>query len=104
MKSLSHVRLCDPTDCSLPGSSIHGIFQARVLQWGAIAFSGHAPLEHYISSALATNSPEYLVLPEPLQSKQLHQLHTWPFLGQTQVHQSSLRSKLQWMIHVLRWK
>ena len=31
--------LCDPTDCSLPGSSVHGIFQARVLEWGAIAFS-----------------------------------------------------------------
>ena len=30
---------CDPVDCSLPGSSIHGIFQARVLEWGAIAFS-----------------------------------------------------------------
>ena len=29
-----------PMDCSLPGSSIHGIFQARVLEWGAIAFSG----------------------------------------------------------------
>ena len=29
--------LCDPMDCSLPGSSIHGIFQARVLEWGAIA-------------------------------------------------------------------
>jgi hypothetical protein len=28
-------------DCSPPGSSIHGIFQARVLEWGAIAFSGH---------------------------------------------------------------
>ena len=28
----------DPTDCSLPGFSIHGIFQARVLEWGAIAF------------------------------------------------------------------
>jgi len=28
----------DPMDCSLPGSSIHGIFQARVLEWGAIAF------------------------------------------------------------------
>ena len=27
-------------DCSLPGSSVHGIFQARVLEWGAIAFSG----------------------------------------------------------------
>ena len=32
--------LSDPMDFSLPGSSIHGIFQARVLEWGAIAFSG----------------------------------------------------------------
>ena len=31
--------LCNPKDCSLPGSSIHGIFQARVLEWGAISFS-----------------------------------------------------------------
>ena len=31
--------LRDPMDCSLPGSSVHGIFQARVLEWGAIAFS-----------------------------------------------------------------
>ena len=31
--------LIDPMDCSLPGSSVHGIFQARVLEWGAIAFS-----------------------------------------------------------------
>ena len=31
--------LSDPMDCSLPGSSIHGIFQTRVLEWGAIAFS-----------------------------------------------------------------
>ena len=31
--------LSNPMDCSLPGSSIHGIFQARVLEWGAIAFS-----------------------------------------------------------------
>ena len=29
----------DPMDCSLPGSSVHGIFQAKVLEWGAIAFS-----------------------------------------------------------------
>ena len=32
--------LSDPMACSLPGSSVHGIFQARVLEWGAIAFSG----------------------------------------------------------------
>ena len=31
--------LCDPMDCSLPGSSVFGIFQAKVLEWGAIAFS-----------------------------------------------------------------
>ena len=31
--------LCNLMDCSLPGSSVHGIFQARVLEWGAIAFS-----------------------------------------------------------------
>ena len=35
----SCLTLSDPVDCSLPGSSIHGIFQARVLEWGAIAFS-----------------------------------------------------------------
>ena len=34
--------LCDPMDHSLPGSSIHGILQARVLEWGAIAFSAIA--------------------------------------------------------------
>ena len=33
--------LSDLMDCSLPGSSIHGVFQARVLEWGAIAFSPH---------------------------------------------------------------
>ena len=37
--------LSDPMDCSLPGSSVHGIFQARVLEWGAIAFS--ATYIHY---------------------------------------------------------
>ena len=31
--------LCDPMDCSLPGSSVHGILQARVLEWGTIAFA-----------------------------------------------------------------
>ena len=35
----SCVTLCSPMDCSLPGSSIHGIFQARVLEWVAISFS-----------------------------------------------------------------
>ena len=37
--------LCNPMDCSLPGSSAHGIFQARVLEWGAIAFSTELPYD-----------------------------------------------------------
>ena len=37
--SQSCLTLSDPVDCSPPGSSIHGIFQARVLEWGALAFS-----------------------------------------------------------------
>ena len=44
--------LRDPMDCSLPGSSVHGIFQARVPEWGAIAFS------HYSSRACAKSPQE----------------------------------------------
>ena len=72
VKSESEVaQLCltfsDPMVCSLPGSSVHGIFQARVLEWGAIAFSefgvhthtqtfkkyaipGNLPVEHHAES------------------------------------------------------
>ena len=39
VKSLSHVRLCDPVDCSPPSSSVHGILQARTLEWVAVSFS-----------------------------------------------------------------
>ena len=51
MKSESEVAqsgptLRDPMDCSPPGSSVHGIFQARVLEWGAIAFSIFSTLSH----------------------------------------------------------
>ena len=35
--------LCDPMDCSLPGSSVHGISQARILEWVAIPFSRGSP-------------------------------------------------------------
>ena len=39
VKSFSRVRLCDPVDRSPPGSSVHGILQARILEWVAISFS-----------------------------------------------------------------
>ena len=51
--------LCDPMDCSLSGSSVHGIFQARALEWGAIAFStGWRGLIMTAYSLLMTNCKE----------------------------------------------
>ena len=41
----SRPTLSDPMDCSLPGSSVHGSFQARVLEWGAITFSNNPVYE-----------------------------------------------------------
>ena len=49
--------LSNPVDCSLPGSSVHGIFQARVLDWGAIAFSSYTV--HEVSK---TQTPYRVVL------------------------------------------
>ena len=44
--------LCDPMYCSLPRSAVHGIFQARVLEWGAIAFSSYVIKEFQIKTAM----------------------------------------------------
>ena len=57
----SYLTLRDPMDCSLPGSSAHGIFQTRVLEWVAIAFSDNLSLAHtiyFLKSSLRLN---YLV-------------------------------------------
>ena len=54
--------LSDPKDCSLPGSSVHGIFQARVLEWGAIAFSDfkvHIDIEVTQSCPTLCNPMDY---------------------------------------------
>ena len=65
----SCLTLSDPMDCSLPGSSIHGIFQARVLEWGAIAFSwllvisySLVPLDSMMVSMLLIVAPGYCTL------------------------------------------
>ena len=50
----------DPMDCSLPGSSIHGIFQASVLEWGAIAFSKD------VTAAAAKSLQSCLTLCDPV--------------------------------------
>ena len=53
----SCLTLSDPMDCSLPGSSIHGIFQARVLEWGAIALSGERERERETKATHLDQSP-----------------------------------------------
>ena len=53
--------LSDPMDCSLPGSSILGIFQARVLEWGAIAFSVQCLYSYIISYLIIYNTISKIV-------------------------------------------
>ena len=47
--------LCDPMDCNLLGSSVHGIFQARILEWVAIFFSRRSSLTQELNSGLKCN-------------------------------------------------
>ena len=56
----SCLTLSDFMDCSLPGSSVHGIFQARVLEWGAIAFS-----EKWYSSSFLRNKSRITIRSTP---------------------------------------
>ena len=60
--------LSDPMDCNLPGSSVHGIFQARVLEWGAIAFSDtySAVRAKWLQSYLTLCHPMVVALQAPL--------------------------------------
>ena len=48
--------LCDPMDCRLPGSSIHGILQARILKWVAMPFSGGWGCDSYAAVWFASSS------------------------------------------------
>ena len=56
--------LSDPMDCSLPGSSVRGIFQARVLEWGAIAFSKQNALKGSKTLEIQLIHISYLIRPD----------------------------------------
>ena len=64
----SCLTLLDPMDCSQPGSSVHGIFQARVLEWGAIAFSEN------MAAAAAKWLQSYPTLCDPIDGSPLGSL------------------------------
>ena len=93
--------LCDPMDWSLPGSSVHGIFQARVLEWGAIAklhpkkqtrswVQGICHCSHWLqrpSSRAETpfHVPQFLIIG--------NKLYSWPFLSSNQQGQTPAKGK-----------
>ena len=94
-KSLSHVQLCDPMDYSPPGSSIHGVLQARILEWAAISFSRGSswprdwtqvfPIASRRFNLWATRVSQVwetwvwsLGWEDPLEIEQLHTLVFWP--------------------------
>ena len=69
--------LSDSMNCSLPGSSVHGIFQARVLEWGAIAFFTEVPGK---PPKLMFFKQVYWTL-DNLKAINLLDQHIWPSLG-----------------------
>ena len=81
--------LCDPMDCSLPGSSVHGIFQARVLEWVAIALS-HQNVFKYVTwyRSVAQLCPT-LCDPMNRSTPGLTVHHQLPEFTQTHVHRVS---------------
>ena len=91
--------LRDPMDCSLPVSSVHGIFQARVLEWGAIAFSASWVWEVPNLSSLAL----------PAQSRgggPTHGIHQCPFRRARKNQEASFtaRGRVSEMINTLTRK
>ena len=93
--------LNDPMDCSLPGSTVHGIFQARVLEWGAITFSDQNTNRAQISIILMCQNSSFCTIIWPLKQIQLPQVPcpTVPFSSpslQTQAGRRMLICRQRW--------
>ena len=65
----SYTTLSDPMDYSLSGSSIHGIFQARILEWGAIAFSAYQATNDIFHSTRTSTFTIYMEIQKALNSQ-----------------------------------
>ena len=100
--------LCDPMDCSPPGSSAHGIFQAKVLKWVAIAFSGtHCYFQSKQSPELPAIQGAFTSISRPcsgaiclhLESLGL-QDQSWVFIGRTD---AEAETPVLWPPHAKSW-
>ena len=101
MKSESEVpqscpTLHDPMDRSLPGSSVHGIFQARVLEWGAIAFSHCTTQVQFLGRELRCEAPAHSCLCEIINSN-------LPLGKLLTCHQSEVKSLSRVQLFVTPW-
>ena len=77
----SCLTLCDPVDCSPPGSSVHGILQARILEWGAISFSRRELSRVQVSNTCRATTARVPVAPAPRQPGGITQRKPPPCCG-----------------------
>ena len=82
--------LSDPLDCSLPGSSVHGIFKARVLEWGAIDFSEKLARSSQLQKAVFSTPPVHPFI---------HQSMKHPTIHPSSIHHSSNKASIHPSIH-----
>ena len=95
----SCLTLSDPMDCRLPGSSVHGIFQARVLEWGAIAFSDilFGWVQKQSSLYFCTSSGIFtaIIIPQKSSGGEWGQLSPLPFKRRKQLHPRRIKGFAQ---------
>ena len=82
--------LCDSMDCSLPGSCVHGIFQARVLEWSAIAFSDPTAYSRLIYPSIEEGPHIY-----PMKTREHNRILQW-FL---RARHSKTQELMGWVMH-----
>ena len=95
----------DPMDCSLPGSSVHGIFQAKVLEWGAIAFSkkeGRVQKYWYFQTVVLKKTLESPLDNKEIKPVNLKRKQLWILFGRT--HAWNSNTMATWCEQLTHWK
>ena len=98
-ESISHILLfCNPMDCSLPGSSVHGVLQARILEWVAVSFSRGSSPSKYQTQVSALQADSFPYEPPGKPSVQMESVNFSPTpSSEHQVSWKSVPSKLQFL-------
>ena len=100
VQSLSHVRLCNAMDCSLPSSSVLGILQARILEWVALPFSrGSSQPRNQIGFSCIAGGLACLVKNPPGSAGDAGSIPGWedPLEKEMATHSSILARRIPWI-------